>query len=256
MEKYTKFYVTKRFYYNKDNHDYTEEVVDKNPMQVEPEGYLEGYRFSEAKITKDKNGIEKTVSYYSYPNWIYIGERLTLHELKKRYNLKEYLDYKKMVEANNCEYVCLSENGHVFPMKPGDMTYEEMKTRQTLGNHDATFEMFNNLKNHLGEKLRISGWYHGKKYTDNAELLEVKDYDEVVTNKAHIPFVGVRTAITNISTQDGEILYINPFVEYKYDKTDYTDIMMTRGKQFGLGNSEILLNRKKEKVRCKALNRK
>ncbi len=251
METFNRFYITKRFFYNRDNHDYTEEVKDKNPMQVEPEGYLEGYRFSEEKVAKDENGKETTVSYIALPNWVYLGKRVTLHELKKKLNYRNYLDIKKMVEGNNCEYACLSDNGHIFPMKPGDLTYDEMKARKALGDHDATLEMFNNLRNHLGEKLRISGWYHGKRYMDKDELIDVKDYEGVITTKSQIPFVGVRTAITNITTEDGEILYVNPFVEYRYDKTDSKDIIRTRGKQFGFGNIKIVLNNDKEKVKSK-----
>lgn len=253
METYTKFYVTKRFYYNKDNHDYTEEVVDKNPMQVEPEGYLEGYRFSEEKVAKDENGKETTVSYITLPNWVYFGKRETLYGIKKTLNYRNYLDIKKMADGNNTEYVCLSDNGHIFPMKPGDLTYEEMMARKVLGDHNASLDMFSKLRGHLGEKLRISGWYHGKKYLEKTQLLDVRDFDEVVTTNSHIPFIGVRTAITNISTQDGEILYVNPFVEYRYDKIDSKDIIRSRGQQFGLGKIDILVNNEKEKVKSKRL---
>ena len=93
--------------------------------------------------------------------------------------------------------------------------------------------MFDKLREHIGEDVSYTGWWYGVKQKETAELREVNDFTNVLIGYSGIPFVGYGAAISAIKSKDGEVLYLNPNIEYGYDRRTDKDVFASKRLIFG-----------------------
>lgn len=115
MEKVVKSYIEKLYpdviFYESIH----EEVDDRNPLLVEYDDLMVGFRFYD-KINKIK---------INYSNWFFIGERLKLFDVIDRYgNDQEYGPLISNMKSNGLD-VCLTPNNIFIPLEKGAITYDE-----------------------------------------------------------------------------------------------------------------------------------
>lgn len=93
--------------------------------------------------------------------------------------------------------------------------------------------MFDNLRKHLNEKVRVLYTHYGVPRIEEDELTEVDDYHCVAVGCSVIPFVGYGCAIHSIIASNDEILYFNRHMDVRYDLRDNKDIDEARKAIFG-----------------------
>lgn len=249
MEKVTKSYVEKSYRGLLFSETSVAEIEERNPMKVENDGKMQGFRFYDKEFVIDG---EKTYDgeTSNYSNWIYYGKRMSFDEVKKQYGNNP--DYRTLIfnmEANDYNYVCHTQAGSFLPMEEGDMTFEEFVATKEQDKEDLAKAMFDKLREHIGEDVSYTGWWYGVKQEETAELKNVTDFVNVEIGCSGIPFVGYGAAISNITSKDGEVLYSNPNIENGYDRRSDKDIFASKRLIFGdnIVNKEEALKAQRDK---------
>lgn len=196
------------------------EISERDPMKVENDGIMEGFRFFDKKFFingKNIGGLD-----LNYSNWIYFGKRMSLAQVKELYGSNP--DYRVLInnmENNKDKYVCHTQNGSFLIMEKGDMTYDEIVIQKELEKEIKAKAMFDKLREHIGEEVSYTAWLNGIKRKKTEKLIEVNDFSNVVIGIFKIPFVESDIAISNIISKNGEVLYLNPYIGSSYDiRTD------------------------------------
>ena len=233
MKKVTKSYVEKIYRGILFSEPSVEEVTERDPMQVENDGQMQGFRFYDKEYVVDgKKSYDGETSNYS--NWIYFGKRLSLDEIKAKYgNNPDYRILISNMECNGYNSVCHTQAGSFLPMEEGDMTFDELIAQKEQDKETKAKEMFDKLREHIGEDVSYTGWWYGVKQEETAELREVNDFANVLIGCSGIPFVGYGAAISSITSKDGEVLYSNPNIEYGYDRRADKDVFASKRLIFG-----------------------
>lgn len=233
MKKVTKSYVEKIYRGILFSEPSVEEVTERDPMQVENDGQMQGFRFYDKEYVVDgEKSYDGETSNYS--NWIYFGKRLSLDEIKAKYgNNPDYRILIGNMEGNGYNYVCHTQAGSFLPMEEGDMTFDELIAQKEQDKEAKAKEMFDKLREHIGEDVSYTGWWYGVKQEETDELREVNDFANVLIGCSGIPFVGYGAAISSITSKDGEVLYSNPNIEYGYDRRADKDVFASKRLIFG-----------------------
>ena len=126
MEKVKKSYVEKIYRGILFSESSISEVEERDPMKVENDGSMQGFRFYDKEFVVDgEKSYDGEKSNYS--NWIYYGKRLSLDEVKTQYgNNPNYRILISNMEGNGYQYVCHTQAGSFLPMQEGDMTFDEL----------------------------------------------------------------------------------------------------------------------------------
>ena len=95
--------------------------------------------------------------------------------------------------------------------------------------------MFDKLRSHIGETVRIYMWYYGEPREVEDVLSEVKDFQGIKITRQYIPLVGHGAAISQIESANGEVLYFNPYIEDEYDRRDEISMREAQNLSFGKG---------------------
>lgn len=220
------------------------EVEERDPMKIENDGKMQGFRFYDKEFVVDgEKSFDGEKSNFS--KWIYYGKRLSLDEVKALYgNNPKYSILISNMEGNGYQYVCHTQVGSFLPMQEGDMTFGELVVQKEQDKESNAKTMFHNLKKHIGEEVSYTGWEYGAKVEGTAELKDVVDFKYVQIGDTSRPFIGYGSAISNIISKDGIILYSNPFIESKYDVRNLEGIYDAMRLMFG---NKIVEDKKKEK---------
>ena len=125
MEKITKTYVEKIYRSLLFSESSIKEVTERNPMQIENDGKMQGFRFYDKEyVVDDEKTYDGKKSNYS--RWIFFGKRYSLDEIKAIYgNNPDYRILISNMEVNGYNYVCYTQAGSFLPMEEGDMTFDE-----------------------------------------------------------------------------------------------------------------------------------
>lgn len=153
MKKITKTYVEKIYRGLLFSESSIKEVTERNPMQIENDGKMQGFRFYDKEYVVDG---EKTYDgeKSNYSRWIYFGKRYSLDEIKAKYgNNPDYRILISNMECNGYNYVCHTQAGSFLPMEEGDMTFAEYIAKHSKEKN--AIRMFENLKNILGKEFHI-----------------------------------------------------------------------------------------------------
>lgn len=233
MEKVTKSYVEKIYRGLLFSEPSTTEVAERDPMKIENDGSMQGFRFYDKEFVVDgEKSYDGETSNYS--NWIYFGKRMSLEQVKKLYgNNPDYRILISNMECNNYQYVCHTQAGSFLPMEEGDITFDELVKQKEQDKETKAKAMFDKLREHIGENVSYTGWWYGARQEETAELREVNDFINVVIGCSGIPFVGYGAAISDITSKDGEVLYSNPNIEANYDRRADKDVFASKRLIFG-----------------------
>ena len=233
MEKVKKSYVEKIYRGVLFSESSISEVEERDPMKVENDGKMQGFRFYDKEFVVDgEKSFDGEKSNFS--KWIYYGKRLSLDEVKAQYgNNPDYRILISNMEGNGYQYVCHTQAGSFLPMQEGDMTFDELIAQKEQDKESKAKAMFEKLREHIGEDVSYTGWWYGVKQEETAELKNVTDFINVEIGYSGIPFVGYGAAISNITSKDGEVLYSNPFIEPEYDRRKAEDIFASKRLIFG-----------------------
>ena len=233
MEKVTKSYVEKIYRGILFSESSIAEVEERDPMQVENDGKMQGFRFYDKEFVVDgEKSYDGDKSNFS--NWIYFGKRMSLEDVKTQYgNDSSYSILISNMENNNYQYVCHTQAGSFLPMEEGDMTFDELVAVKEQDKETKAKAMFDKLREHIGEDVSYTGWWYGVKQEETAELRNVNDFINVEIGCSGIPFVGYGAAISSITSKDGEVLYSNPNIEYGYDRRAAEDVFASKRLIFG-----------------------
>lgn len=125
-----------------------------------------------------------------------------------------------------------------------------------IGNIDKEAEakiMFQKLKEHIGEEVSYKAWYIGLELNGSGELQVVRDFSSVVIDHLEIPFVGFRIALSTITAKNGEILYVNPYIEKGYDRNNEASILRAKIAIFGkcAMNTDENVGKRKQTVKSR-----
>ncbi len=125
MEKIVKSFVQKIYPGIFVSEDAIEEVPERNPMLVENDGEILGFRFYDQEYIVDGDktyyGKEK-----NYSSWIMFGKRYSAAEIINMYgNDPKHQILIRNIEGNGFKYICHTQVGTFLPMKNDDITFEE-----------------------------------------------------------------------------------------------------------------------------------
>jgi hypothetical protein len=98
---------------------------------------------------------------------------------------------------------------------------------------DLAKEMFDQLREHLNEKVIMKYFDYGRLRTKTGKLTEVNDFNYVVIDCLGAPFIGYGCAIRSIQSEDKELLYLNPYLGIEYDKRTNEEVDEARKTIFG-----------------------
>ncbi len=93
-------------------------------------------------------------------------------------------------------------------------------------------QMFDELRKHIGENVKVILWNYGAKTEQIGVLEKVNDFSCVLLEDVGFTFIGYGIAIQTILSSSGEVLYNNPYVD-GYDKIDAEDISNAAKEMFG-----------------------
>ena len=125
MEKVTKSYVEKSYRGLLFSESSITEVDERDPMKVENDGSMQGFRFFDVDYILDE---QKTYDgeRSNYSGWIYFGKRYSLDDIKSIYGCdSNYEILIRNMEWNNINSVCHTQAGSFLPLEEEDMTFEE-----------------------------------------------------------------------------------------------------------------------------------
>lgn len=198
------------------------ETHKKNPALYDTNDYPQRrdvlcFRYFDREHVVD-NGREFLGDANNYSNWFYIGKRVSLEEIKEKHGdapeYKELIDY---MERNNLNFACTNTLGfgswfsdRYIPMENNGVTYEEYRKAYDNQREKECMEMFDKLREHIGEKVTLTQHYFGDELKLTEELKKVNDYLSVELGYNDIPFFTAHSGIAQITSKDGEILYLNP----------------------------------------------
>ena len=249
MKKVTKSYVEKIYRGLLFSEPSITKVEERDPMKVENDGKMQGFRFYDKEFVVDGDKSydgEKS----NFSNWIYFGKRMSLEEVKSQYGKNpNYSILISNMENNNYQYICHTQAGSFLPMEDGDMTFDEVVASKTQDKETQAKAMFDKLREHIGEIVSYKGWWYGSEQNETAELRSVTDFTNVEIGCYGIPFVGYGSAISSITSIDGEVLYSNPNIEYGYDRRASEDVFASKRLIFGdrIVDAEIEEKEKQDK---------
>lgn len=249
MKKVTKSYVEKIYRGLLFSEPSITKVEERDPMKVENDGKMQGFRFYDKEFVVDGDKSydgEKS----NFSNWIYFGKRMSLEEVKSQYGKNpNYSILISNMENNNYQYICHTQAGSFLPMEDGDMTFDEVVASKTQDKETQAKAMFDKLREHIGETVSYKGWWYGSEQNETAELRSVTDFTNVEIGCYGIPFVGYGSAISSITSKDGEVLYSNPNIEYGYDRRASEDVFASKRLIFGdrIVDAEIEEKEKQDK---------
>ena len=152
-----------------------------------------------------------------------------------------------------------------IPLLNGTQYYNnQIKDIESMKKEEEASVMFNKLKEHIGENVKVIAWCYGTKTEDVGILKKVNDFSCVLLENIGCTFLGYGVAIETILSIDGEMLYHNPNLESGYDKTNPNDIFEAANKMFGYNKAlEIeksifgeILSKKDEKQKILNQNKK
>lgn len=110
-------------------------------------------------------------------------------------------------------------------------------------------EMFEKLKYRINYNVVVDFINNGKREKVTEELLDVINFNKIVTSSGDIPFFEDDFAIVKITaTQSGEILYINKILEHTNTPIDQTVLDFSRKKTYGDKIADKQLARKKKQM--------
>lgn len=232
MKKTTKKYV-EYLYPGLIASETSREVIDHNdPTKVNVSENAIGFRFVEQEFVIDGDeefkGKEK-----NYTNWFYIGKRLTLADVEKRFGKDpKYSILISNMKNNHIDSVCMTRFGNFMSMENGDITLDEYIRKNDK--EKQAIQMFENLKKHIGKTVTYHAWWYGAMESGTDELKSVAFFTNVQIGCMGMPFVGYGSAISSITLQEtGEVLYSNPYIEYGYDRRCPEDIEESKRKIYG-----------------------
>ncbi len=151
MDKKVKSFVEKKYQGILISECIETEVLEKDPMKIENDGYMQGFRFYDRMFISFE-GKRYTSEKYNCSNWIYFGKRLSFSEFITQYgNNPHYKDLIINMSNDNCQYVCQIQNGSFLPMNKGDVTFDEfadyrkkeekkLKEKSTIGKNSVQNE--------------------------------------------------------------------------------------------------------------------
>lgn len=93
--------------------------------------------------------------------------------------------------------------------------------------------MFDKLEKHTGEEVTCTWWWYGTKQETTDELFYVENFLLIQIGLIEIPFVDYGMAISSIIAKNGEVLYLNSYIEDGYNITDPIAIYESKSKIFG-----------------------
>ena len=146
MEKVTKSYVEKSYRGLLFSEGSIKEVDERNPMKVENDGSIQGFRFFDIDYILDDGktyASEKT----NYSGWIYFGKRYSLDDIKSIYGCDSNHDILiHNMEWNNINYVCHTQAGSFLQLEEEDMTFEEYIEKNSKENEPINPALLLNKK--------------------------------------------------------------------------------------------------------------
>lgn len=238
MEKVTRTYVEKLYGGLEFSRTSVSEIEGRDPMVVENDGKMIGFRFYDKELIIDGENIYEGKE-ANFSNWIFWGKRVNSDEVKLQYG--DNSDFKtliRIIEQSGCQYVCQTQVGTLFPMQDTDMTFREALE---LAKEAKALAMFEKLRKYIGKDVSYTGWLYGVKQEDTAVLNCVNDFIDVEIGGVCMPFIGYGAAISGIASNDGEVLYSNPYIKNEYDKREPEDVHYSRKLMFGSRIADIEL---------------
>ena len=103
------------------------EVEERDPMKVENDGIMQGFRFFDEDCILDG---EKTYvgERSNYSDWIYFGKRYSFDDIKSMYGKCDDDNSKILISNmywNGFNQVCHTQADSFVKMEEGDMTFDE-----------------------------------------------------------------------------------------------------------------------------------
>ena len=102
----------------------------------------------------------------------------------------------------------------------------------------SNMEIFDELKNHIGEIVKISFFASNSTSIVTQELKDVDDFTSVTVGNIVYPFVNKTSGIGTITLLDGTIIYINSEVYEGYECANDEELAIIKNKTFGDGWEE------------------
>ena len=229
MKKITKTYVEKIYKGDILTQSSIEEIDDRNPMKVENDGKIQGFRFYDKEYILDGEKIYKGIK-TNYSGFIYYGKRYSLDKFIEEYgDNPDYNFLIRKMKSNDYNYVCQTQNDAFIPMREVDITLDEYEEKL----ESTANKMFEKLKEHIGEDVTYTAWCYGRKIKATGELKKIIEFGNVEIGSAGIPFVGHGFAISEIKSKDEEILYSNPNIEYGYNRKSDEEVNASKRLIYG-----------------------
>ena len=105
------------------------EVQLTDPSEVEIKEFCVGFKFIEEHISI--NGENRNIDKIIHSNWYYIGERISLEDIKELYrNNIKYRILIGFMEHNHYLFACRTRYGNFIPMSNEDILLEEYLEEQ------------------------------------------------------------------------------------------------------------------------------
>jgi hypothetical protein len=206
------------------------EVNERDPFKIERIKGSDGFRFFDKDIMGTATDTKEVKSNYS--GWIYFGTRYKREEViktlkKNRGNHRLLFRLEEMMNSDDVCYDPLS--GIYYELKPGDMTMEELikEREKDAEKEEATQMMFNELRKNEEQSLLLRAYSYGVKIETYVMLEEVEDFSHIKCYEFRsktqmiIPFISSGITIEQIKTEDGEVLYNNPYLK---NNRNYVDL--------------------------------
>lgn len=237
MNKEIKSFVEKKYRGTLFSQYIETEVIEKDPMKIENDGFIQGFHFYDREFITVE-GKRYASEKYNCSNWIYFGKRLSLNEFKNQYsNNSDYESLISNIEKSDCQDVCHTQDDSFLPMNKEDMTFNEFvlesiskRKEQEKAKAKAVLDK---LRKHLYEEVSCTWWWYGTKQEMTGTIDDIEDFVFVGINGTMIPFVAANMALSEITSPNGEILYLNPYIEDGYNKESTTSIYKIQRLIFG-----------------------
>lgn len=175
-----------------------------------------------------------------------IGEH---HEMLIKYlesgvfdKLYAYIEKIKLSAAVEC--LCNSSEKAIIDSK---LTKEDKKRITKNANlFRKALRMNRILKNSIGKEVIVCYSCHEFMDFEKGKLKSVKEFDEVVVGRLHIPFISPEVVISRIiDAETDEVLYFNSNIKYKKRKMNKTEVSNIISASWGKSTAERQMNTKK-----------
>ena len=134
MKKIKKSFVEKIYKGLIFNDSILEEVQKRDPMLIQNDGKMVGFRFFDQEFIIDGDNIYEGKR-INYSNIVYFGKRYTKEEILRKYeNNPKYSTLIFNIKDHYTKYICETQTGSHYPMESNDVTYDELilKKEKTL----------------------------------------------------------------------------------------------------------------------------